>query len=316
MDLFSREHRGAIACRLVVIVAGVVLLVAQGPWHEAAWPVHAGRAALVALAVNQLSLVLTATRFHRVLAANDLPTRWPAIFAIHLQSMFYFFFVPMTVGLELSRFAKLKRLHPRATNTALGATILLDRFVGVAGALVFTALSLPWIALNEHSAVTLGWQRALFIVGGGVVGLGVLLAWPRARRPIVEAWRVVAPNYHRLGPAAVLTALSQAAFAYAVQQSAAAFGIEVGFAATLFAVSASMLFIVLPVSFAGAGPSEAACAALFAMLGLPAREALIASGLVYGLRLVAALQGAGVEIVGDLRSLHRLAPTQKIHEHG
>lgn len=316
MDLFSREHRGAIACRLAVIVAGVGVLLAQGPWRDAAWPVHAGRTALLALAVNQLTLVLTATRFHRVLSANHLHTPWRAIFAIHLQSMFYFFFVPMTVGLELSRFAKLKRLHPGVPNTALGATILLDRFVGVAGALVFTALSLPWVALHEHTAVTLGWQRALALAGAGIVAFLALLAWPRARHQLLEAWRVVAPNCHRLGPAALLTALSQAAFAYAVQQSAAAFGIDIGFAATLFAVSASMLFIVLPVSFAGAGPSEAACAALFAMLGLPAREALIASGLVYGLRLVAALQGAAVEIVSDLRSLHRLTPARNIGEHG
>lgn len=139
--------------RLLVIVLGVALLVLNVPGAGALSGAKFGMAALAALACNQLALLLTATRLQRILHIFALPTRWRDVLWIHLQSMFYFFFVPMTVGLELSRFAKLKRLHPSAAGTAIAGVVLLDRVIGVAGALLFSLALLPLVTLVAASGL-------------------------------------------------------------------------------------------------------------------------------------------------------------------
>ena len=306
MDVFSREHGATMVARLLVIVLGVALLVLNVPGAGALADAKFGMAALAALACNQLALLLTATRLQRILQIFALPTRWRDVLWIHLQSMFYFFFVPMTVGLELSRFAKLKRLHPSAAGTAIAGVVLLDRVIGVAGALLFSLALLPLVTLGGGERVGFSWAMLGVAVAAGSTLAGGVVAWPRSRRQLYAVWLLLAPRWRHLFPAAVLTLASQAAFALAAQQGASAFGIAIGFVPVLFGLSVAMLFIIVPVSFAGAGPAEAACAAIFSMLGLAPRAALIVSGIVYSLRLFAALQGGLVEIAGDLRGLRRL----------
>src|SRR5207237_9242534 len=62
------------------------------------------KALLVALAVNQAALLLFAMRMQLALRAFGATLTIGQSLRVHLQPMFYFFVLPMTVGWEVARF--------------------------------------------------------------------------------------------------------------------------------------------------------------------------------------------------------------------
>ena len=217
---------------------------------------------LLGLAVNQLALAVFAARLQWVLRLCAVRIGWLTALRIHLQSMFYFFAVPMTVGLEIARFVKIRAVDPQASKAGLTTALLLDRLLGAAAAL----------------------------------GLGLLL-WPRFRGWLAQVWALT--RGRRLGLAALfwLSMAMHVLFAAGVQFAARAFGLPVSLADTVFAVAGGMLLVAVPVSLAGLGPAEAGAAGLFVAFGYTPAVAITAGALPYLARLVGALEGGVFEIV-------------------
>jgi len=71
--------------------------------------------------------------------------------------------------------------------------------------------------------------------------------------------------------------------------------LEITFIQTLFALSAAVLCLVFPVSFAGASPVEAASLGVLLALGVSMDQALIFVLLVYLAKLIAAIEGGAWE---------------------
>src|SRR5436190_10418564 len=65
---------------------------------------------VAALLVNQVALLLFAMRMRLALRVFGIGLTLMQSLRVHLQSVFYFFVLPMTVGLELARFAKIKSM--------------------------------------------------------------------------------------------------------------------------------------------------------------------------------------------------------------
>ena len=250
---------------------------------------------LLGLGVNQLALAVFAARLQWVLRLCAIRIGWLAALRIHLQSMFYFFAVPMTVGLEIARFVKIRAIDPQASKAGLTTALLLDRLLGAGSALAVAVLCLPLVRTRIPIDLPPAWV-ALGLGAAAALGLGLLL-WPRFRGWLAQVWQLT--RGRRLGLAAlfVLSMAMHVLFAAGVQFAARAFGLPVSLADTVFAVAGGMLLVAVPVSLAGLGPAEAGAAGLFVAFGYAPAVALTAGALPYLARLVGALEGGLWEIV-------------------
>ena len=94
---------------------------------------------VIALVANQAALYVFAVRMHITLGIFGIPISSFQAQRIHLQSVFYYFALPMTVGLEVSRFAKVRYLvGDGVSGLTLGSALLLDRLIGAVAALSIT----------------------------------------------------------------------------------------------------------------------------------------------------------------------------------
>jgi uncharacterized membrane protein YbhN (UPF0104 family) len=254
------------------------------------------KALLVALAVNQAALLLFAMRMQLALRAFGVTLTIGQSLRVHLQSMFYFFVLPMTVGLEMARFTKIRNLTgDQASAGVLTYALIADRLVGALAALILTLVLLPFVELRG----LVRWGGSAQWLLWALVGIGVVLL-PPVRRRIHQHMKEVL-DLSRSGRrglwASLLVALvTHCCFGFGIYLAAVAVNVQIGFAQTLFAISAAMLFVVFPVSFAGVSPVEAAGLGVLVGMGIPVDQAAIVVLLSYLAKLVAAFEGGGWEI--------------------
>ena len=127
-----------------------------------------------AIVVNQIALALFALRMQIMLKVFGIIISRSQSLRIHLQSVFYFFALPMTVGLEAARFAKVKHIvGADVQGLTLGSALLADRLIGAIVALVLAAVMLPFMSFTILSR----WDSSLiFPVIIGVGGLILLMS--------------------------------------------------------------------------------------------------------------------------------------------
>ena len=134
----------ALVLKLVLVTGGLLLLL-----HWALQRLPDDRPALDlwsllgAVLLNQLALYAAAWRLQATLAAFGVSIRRGQAMRIHLQSLFYFFFVPMSVGLEIARFLKVRDIDPTVSAKRLLFALLFDRVLGLAGVLMVVGILLP-----------------------------------------------------------------------------------------------------------------------------------------------------------------------------
>lgn len=252
---------------------------------------------IAALAVNQIALCLFALRMRLVLRIFTVHLSYLQSLRIHLQSMLYYFIVPMTVGLEAARFAKIKtRLGDGAHAVNLGSALVGDRLIGALAAVVWAAALLPVISL--HLIVKQkAWTLPLIVTGAVCAGcVALALLHGRVRFYAMQLIKLFHAGRSVLVLSLLVALLTQLCFALAVYLAVRGAGLEIGFIQVLFAISAAMLFIVIPVSFAGVGPAEAAAVGVMVGMGIPLEQAGIFALLTYFARLVAAFEGGVWEL--------------------
>ncbi len=136
----------ALVLKLVLVTGGLLLLL-----HWALQRLPDDRPALDlwsllgAILLNQLALYAAAWRLQATLAAFGVSIRRGQAMRIHLQSLFYFFFVPMSVGLEIARFLKVRDIDPTVSAKRLLFALLFDRVLGLAGVLLVVGMLLPLV---------------------------------------------------------------------------------------------------------------------------------------------------------------------------
>lgn len=245
---------------------------------------------LVALMINQAALCLFAIRMKRVLGVFSIPLAGRDALRIHLQSMFYFFVFPMTVGLEIARFAKIKTAAPASAAPALASALVVDRLLGAVSALVIALALTPFVEFPALPEFMFKESATIFLLVGATILAG-LIFWRRTRAIVAGALQSVRGQRRRLFTVFVISLGMHSFFCAGIYFAAAALGLPVTLIGTSFAVSAAMLFVAVPVSFAGAGPAEAAAAIILVGLGIPLDAAVTLALLIYLARFVGAIQG-------------------------
>lgn len=276
--------------RLIVVPAGLAWVFIHAPQLGWAQQVSLHPLWLVAaLILNQIALFLFSVRLRLILGLWSVRLGWMASFRIHLQSMFYFIVVPMTVGLEIARYIKIKALDPSVSKTGLAAALLVDRIVGALSALVLALLCLPLLRFTVAPPLATPWLLA--VLAALLVGLAAAVIWGRWRRQVGDAWRFTFGRRKVLVGIFVLSMIMHVVFALCIQTAAMGLGTPVTFTDVLFAVSGGMLFLAVPVSLAGIGPADAGAAALLVLLGHAVSDAVVVGALPYLARLIAAIEG-------------------------
>jgi uncharacterized membrane protein YbhN (UPF0104 family) len=297
------------AARLILVPTAVVFVLAQvTALADQSLVLRRVDLFFLGLLVNQLALMVFAARMRMVLRLVGVTVGWRSALRIHLQSMFYFIAVPMTVGLEVARFVKIRKIQPSASGAQLSAALLLDRLIGAGSAGLVALACLPFVATN----LSLRLPMWLWPVIGGVALVAVSAAALSSgvRKMMLVAWRITERRFVAIGALCLVSTSMHIIFAFGVQLLANSFALPIGFLDTLLAVSGGLLLVAIPVSFAGLGPAEAGAASLLMATGYPVAVAVSAGAIPYFARLVGAGEGAFLEMleggIATLNSTRRL----------
>jgi len=258
----------------------------------------------LALLVNQMALSLFALRMKMVLGIFGIPISGLQSLRIHLQSIFYYFIFPMTIGLEAARFAKIKAIVGNQGDAfALGGGLVADRLVGAVAALLTSIVLIPFM----EPQVVRSWEvNPTFVMLASLGGLLLLaLIYPKTRFHLGEVVGLLRRGRRVLWLSMLASLLTNLVFAFGVYLGAMAANLDISFAQTLFVISASMLFVVIPVSLAGASPVEAASMGVLLGIEIPMDQAIVFVVISYVAKLIAAFEGGGWEIYEGLAHLAR-----------
>lgn len=294
--------------KLIVAPFGLVWLITSLittqliPDVELNWRMIAG-----AMVLNQLALIMFALRMRVALRAFSIDVSLSQAHRIHLQSMLYFFVLPMTVGLEAARFGKIKHLlADKASGGGLASGLFADRIIGALAAVLLAIAVWPIIdfklPLNWDQSKALPW-----LLVGAVLALGVPVGL-KLLRSIPSLDPVPLPDLGRLATALSVALATHLLFALGIYVAALGANLGIDFPQSLFVISASMIFVLIPVSFAGVGPVEGAGLTLLVGLGVSLEAAALFVTAVYVAKLIAAIEGAVWEFIDGARDQMKRKP--------
>jgi glycosyltransferase 2 family protein len=281
--------------RLVLVPAALIWIVSSISSATLAAVVSDPTSLLTGLLVNQIALCLFALRMQLVLQLFALRIGWFAALRIHLQSVFYFFALPMTVGLEIARLIKIRQIQSGATVMQISSALLLDRLLGAGSAFAVVILCMPFVnAPIVPDVPSWAWLMGMAL---SVATCLIVVVSPWGRAQLAKFLGLVQGRWVGLAALFLFSMVMHVVFAAGVQFAARGLDLPISLLNTLVAVAGGMLLLVVPVSLAGLGPAEAGAAGLLFAMGYSPAIALAVGVLPYLARLVGALEGAVWEFV-------------------
>lgn len=247
---------------------------------------------LAALGVFAAQLLVAALRWQRIQQAIGAPLGLRDAVELALIGQFFSQTLPSAIGGDAVRAALAARRGLPAARAASG--VLVDRGTALVVLVGLVAVSLP---LTMHLAPDPALLVALgALVAGTLAGLGLLVLAERHLLGRLAPGRIVGfatalagdlrASLLQPGIVALAVAVHLGVIA-TVWLLAQALGIAVGFGACLVLVPPIVLLTTLPISLAGWGVREGAAVAGFALVGVPAGDALALS-VAFGLAQIAA----------------------------
>lgn len=258
------------------------------------WPLLGG--ALLSL----LAMLPLALRFRHAMRIAGFHVDLRQALRINALSAFYHFFVPLSIGSELTKFVHLRAVAPERGSMRAAGAILLDHVLG------FAAIAAIIVALLVHGrrlpiALDPAWLRAAACIAAAAGAAGAWHFRARIRARGGELLSRIAT--HRLDAAAAVawSALMQILLAAAVATGSSAWGLAIPFPDMLFVLAGSNLLAAVPLNVAGIGAAEIAGTGLFIALGLSSREAVLLVSLLFCYRLLFAVAGGAWDFVATHR---------------
>jgi len=235
------------------------------------------------------------------LAMNPRVVRLGPLQAIrcYAAGLFANMFLPSIVGGDALRAVLAGRMTRRYEAVVFGG--IADRLSDVLALVMLAAVG--GLCLRQHLpgwAVGLLWTAAIAAVSGLAVVVLVLrrmLRWsPRLRRPVLHALVAGRRLLRQPGRAAVVLACSlsiQGTFALLNMWIGTSIGIEVTWAAWMFAFPVAKLASLLPISIAGFGVREASLTGVLLVVEVPPEQGVLVP-LVWGSMLIASSSCGGL----------------------
>ncbi len=287
------------AAKSGAVLVGIVWLTAWS-WREAGAYLLEGAALWVVggVLLSQLSLFLFALRLRSSLAALRMRCRSVDVFKVHSLAMFYHFFVPFSLGADLTKFFKLQGLLRERRARDIAAAIALDHIVGLLALMLLAALLsafMPSFVLAEQLRPV-----AVGLLGCAAIAIGLLL-WRMWRAVNDEG--LVTPHHRghvRVVQAAALSFAMHLLLALAVYVAAIALGVGASYSQITLVLTLSFVFQSIPASLVGLGAADVAATGLYVLTGLSLADALLLVSALYAYRVIAALIGGAWEITASI----------------
>jgi len=294
--------------KLVGLPLGIGVLLYWAAQEETLRQHLAWRRELVTGAVlSMLAMLPLAQRFRLAMRIGGFTLDLAQSLRINALSAFYHFFVPLSIGAELTKFLQLRIVAPEHGTLRAAGAILIDHTIGF-----FALLVILSVLLAGEAPLHFDLDPRYLLLGVFALHLiGAVVLWRlRARLPATARELARRLVEHRLDAVAGLlsSVVMQGLLACAVLLPAQAWGIGISFVEMLFVLAAASLLAAVPVNVAGVGAAEIAGTGLFIALGLSAREAVLLVSLLFCYRLLFAIVGGGWDFLASRRAL-RAAPT-------
>jgi hypothetical protein len=299
--------RGLVLLKMGLVLVGLgFLMVWAGEGLPAERLSLSSTALILTLVLYQAALFAAALRLQGTLAACGITITARQALTIHLRSLFYFFFVPMSVGYEITRFLAVRRIDAAASVKQVVIALLLDRVLGLLAALLaLAALAGVVLPAAVWAEIDLNWVLAAvltaLLLGAAAMAHGSL------RRQVWGLLSALGPIWPRLALPTLYSLAALALVCASVFAFAAGSGIRVDWAPVSFALSASLLGMAIPVSLLGVTLGEVAGVGTLALIGLTPGVAVLLTSVAYCGRLFGAMQGAVIELWGDAGRVTRRA---------
>lgn len=251
---------------------------------------------LLGVLISQISIYVFALRFRRVMNIVGLRIGVIDSLKIHTLSMFYHFFVPLSIGAEVTKFVKLRAFAPDRGPMLTAGGIVLDHMIGL-GALM--AISIGLLVALEPVVIDFHLRILTIVIATGMaVGATVVL---RSRigssSEMKDFLNQLRGHKADLLSAFGLSLVMQLLLAAAVFAGSLGWGLHIGYSEILFVLTGAFIFQAIPFNFAGVGVAELAGTGLYVALGLPLSDAVLLVSLMYCYRILMALIGGLWELL-------------------
>ena len=321
METTTRERRisRTLLVRVVGSVAMLAILFVQVDDVDLSevippWSIGTALWLLGALVLTFVGIGVSAARWHQVLSALGVHSRWRHLFSHYLAGQFVSNVLPTTIGGDVLRVSRLSRETGHGPTTF--ASVVLERLTGW---VVLPLITLTGLALNpglrELGRASRIAAAVAVITLVALIGLLAVVADRRVlgRFATREGWQRFAGAVHlgvtklRDHPTAALGVLAvgigyQLVLVVAAFMAARALHVPgVGLTALLVFMPAVLIVQVLPIGISGLGLREAAFVVFLGPLGVATEQAIALGLLLYLLNLVTSLPGAGAFAVGGRR---------------
>lgn len=265
---------------------------------------------LAGIIIGQVSAFLCAVRLAHMAHAWGRSLSFVAAYRIHLRSMFYFVFVPFSIGADVAKLALLAGCFPQSRKQVFGM-VLTDRFIGF---MTFLMISLvAFIPLYSVLAETVGIARGYFFAGMillFMLSIGFLISRMESfglRSKVASFQTALRNSTSWVAKAAGSSLIMQLCMCTAVFLAAVSLSIPIPWTHVVFVVSSAMLFQFIPVSVGGVGATEVVAVALYMGVGLDHTNAILLASAAFVYKLLSAMIGGILEYVEALRGNHGLA---------
>ena len=251
-------------------------------------------ALLWGFALCVLSMLAYALRFRAVMQIAGIGLDRVAALRICTLAVFWHFFVPLSVGSELTRYARLRAHAPAREPGEIAAALVLDHALGVlallglAGALLLSLRPFGQVSRWLPLAVWAGLAMAL-----------LLMHFIRRRLPgpVTRTLRQLNARRGAVARALGWSLLMHLLLAAAVWTGARGWQIALDYPHAALVQASAGLFQMLPVNLGGVGGGEVAGLGLYLALGLSRADALLLVSLLYCYRVAVALLGGAWELL-------------------
>lgn len=234
-----------------------------------------------------LSFACYAARFRATMRTIGLDLGFRQAFRLSARALFHHFFVPLSVGNDLSRFLLCRAAGPALPGPAIAGGIVFDHALGTLALGLLAAASMgvfahvPWL---------------LWLTPATLASLALALA-------VDASWRVDAAARRRrwyarlaLHRAAIAEALLYSLLMYVLLAAAVHLGAQAGSIAVdyhqiLAVLVCGALLQVIPLNAGGLHLGDLAATGLYPALGVPLNHAILLVSLAYSCRLAVALLG-------------------------
>ena len=289
-------RRQAVLLKILLAPIGVLALLY---WAGQKRPISTDNDIALLLAgslVALISVIPFGLRFREILKIIDFEITAYTSAKVLTQSMFYYFFVPLSVGTEVSKFAKLKALNKNHSTSGIASAIVLDHLVGL---LALMATSVFLFLVIGPISVRLDNTTIFLIAGAGITALICLVFFFRSKSSINIQFIVEKLSSQK---ANVLIALVYSLLMHTIIAAAVAIGaryweIEISYLEILFVLTGAFLFQMVPINLIGVGATEVAGVGLYVAAGLSLPESLTLVSLLYCYRVLIAITGGAWEFL-------------------